>query len=342
MFGGGKKTPSKENAPGAANGADKSSKTPEHQKADDRKRGKPLSTPDLLAAMADSDSEDEIVRPRARRDRTRPRRRPRVPPFPRREAVSISGSGATTVLVVLRANGTPLTFVAPDPRSPLPLQTRVVAREELTTLPPTELKWDDDDESDAARAAKPAKKPSVLRGGNWLNRLNKTPDAAEVEPMSRRDVTRANTIEKQQSKRAAELNIQPTPVASGPSGNTTTSASRASPVRILLAASEATARLALYACLLVALIALAVYIDTHNPGLWVPVWRLKTFELADVPASLARFARTVAADAAKAAAPTMATLARETAFVRERAAAAAAAARDAGERVARVAFPLGF
>ena len=66
MFGGGKKTPSKENAPGAANGADKSSKTPEHQKADDRKRGKPLSTPDLLAAMADSDSEDEIVRPRAR------------------------------------------------------------------------------------------------------------------------------------------------------------------------------------------------------------------------------------------------------------------------------------
>ena len=128
--------------------------------------------------------------------------------------------------------------------------------------------------------------------------------------MSRRDVTRANTIEKQQSKRAAELNIQPTPVASGPSGNTTTSASRASPVRILLAALEATARLALYACLLVALVALAVYIDTHNPGLWVPVWRLKTFDLADVPASLARFARTVAADAAKATAPTMATLAR--------------------------------
>jgi hypothetical protein len=163
--------------------------------------------------------------------------------------------------------------------------------------------------------------------------------------MSRRDVTRANTIEKQQSKRAAELNIQPIPVAtpaSGPSGNTTTSASRASAVRILLAALEATARLALYACLLVALVALSVYIDTHNPGLWVPVWRLKTFDLADAPASLSRFARMVAADAAKAAAPTMATLARETAFVRERAAAAAAAARDAGERVARVAFPLGF
>ena len=101
-------------------------------------------------------------------------------------------------------------------------------------------------------------------------------------------------------------------------------------------------RLALYACLLVAMVALAVYIDTHNPGVWVPVWRLKTIKLAGVPASLARLARTVAANAAKAAAPTMATFARETAFVRECAAAATEAVRDAGERVARVAFPLGF
>ena len=82
MFGVGKKTPSKENAPGSANGADKSSETPEQKKAEETKRGKPLSTPDLLAAMADSDSEDEIVRPRARRDRTRPRRRPRALPSP--------------------------------------------------------------------------------------------------------------------------------------------------------------------------------------------------------------------------------------------------------------------
>ena len=336
MFGVGKKTPSKENAPGSANGADKSSETPEQKKAEETKRGKPLSTPDLLAAMADSDSEDEIVRPRSRRDVTRPRHRPLVPP---------SLLGKTSPLPDLEQRpaswSSRYRHAADMHRSPFPPQTRVVAREELTTLSPTELKWDDDDESDAARAAKPAKRPSILRGGNWLNRLNKTPDAAEVEPMSRRDVVRANTIEKQQSKRAAELNLETTP-ASGPSGNNTTSATRASPVRILLAAVEATTRLALYACLLVAMVALAVYIDTHNPGVWVPVWRLKTIKLADVPASLARLARTVAADAAKAAAPTMATFARETAFVRECAAAATEAVRDAGERVARVAFPLGF
>ena len=160
--------------------------------------------------------------------------------------------------------------------------------------------------------------------------------------MSRRDVVRANTIEKQQSKRAAELNLETTP-ASGPSGNNTTSATRASPVRILLAAAEATTRLALYACLLVAAgRARRVHRHAHNPGVWVPVWRLKTIKLADVPASLARLARTVAADAAKAAAPTMATFARETAFVRDGAAAATEAVRDAGERVARAAFPLGF
>ena len=189
--------------------------------------------------------------------------------------------------------------------------------------------------------AKPAKRPSILRSGNWLNRLNKTPDAAEVEPMSRRDVVRANTIEKQQSKRAAELNLETTP-ASGPSRNNTTSATRASPVRILLAAAEATTRLASVRVPARRDGRAAVYIDTHNPGVWVPVWRLKTIKLADVP----RVPREIGEDGGGGRGEggrrrTMATFARETAQ-RECAAAATEAVRDAGERVARVAFPLGF
>ena len=53
--------------------------TPAPGKADaGRKAGKPLATPDILAAMLDSDSEDESVRARAPPDT--PARSDRIPP----------------------------------------------------------------------------------------------------------------------------------------------------------------------------------------------------------------------------------------------------------------------
>ena len=59
--------------------------TPAPGKADaGRKAGKPLATPDILAAMLDSDSEDESVRARAPPDT--PARSDRIPP-PRRPTV---------------------------------------------------------------------------------------------------------------------------------------------------------------------------------------------------------------------------------------------------------------
>lgn len=187
---------------------------------------------------------------------------------------------------------------------------RVVARETLSSIPPTALSWGNEDEDDVTRAATAATPSANQAGtsrpsaGGWAKRFGGTKEketkkkAASVANMSRAEKRAANGYEKQHTKDAKEMNvtcatnaarkesresqetheIQPCAIDATTFGaparraETTRSSSRSVSFSFLVVLVF---KILVAAIVAFALFLAAVYLDSNFPEAWPEMWRLE-------------------------------------------------------------------
>ena len=190
------------------------------------------------------------------------------------------------------------------------LQARVVARETLSSIPPTALSWGNEDEDDVTRAATAATPSANQAGtsrpsaGGWAKRFGGTKEketkkkAASVANMSRAEKRAANGYEKQHTKDAKEMNvtcatnaarkesresqemheIQPCAIDATTFGaparraETTRSSSRSVSFSFLVVLVF---KILVAAIVAFALFLAAVYLDSNFPEAWPEMWRME-------------------------------------------------------------------